>query len=159
MSKRTVAVLVGGYLATILVASWLLLWGLETGFIKMQPHDRIIGPVVLVTAAAIGLLFLFFAIAVGVWVHGDARRRGMPPLLWALIATFGPNFMGLVVYLVVRKPLHNPCPSCGETVPEQASFCPHCRAGLQRVCTSCGAVPTADARFCPRCGASMTERV
>lgn len=158
MSKKTVAVLVGAYFATVLVAAWVLLVALQSGFIKLEPSDRLFGPVILVTAAAIGLLFFFFAIAIGVWVYGDAQRRGMPPLLWALIATFGPNFMGLVVYLVVRKPLRNPCPSCSQEVPEQASFCPHCSAPQQRVCASCSAVPAADAHFCPRCGASLTGR-
>lgn len=155
MSKKTVAILVALYFVSIALVSSALLLGLESGFIRMAPHDRVLGPAVLMLAAALGLLFLFFAIAVGVWVHGDAKRRGMPPLLWALIAILGPNFMGLVVYLVVRKPLRNPCPSCSRDVPEQAVFCPHCSAPLQRLCPGCTTVPPADALFCPKCGASL----
>lgn len=155
MSKKSVAVLVALYLASIMLVSAGLLLGLETGFIRVAPHDRVVGPAILMLATALGLLFLFFAIAVGVWVHGDAKRRGMPPLLWALIAILGPNFMGLVVYLVVRKPLRNPCPQCARDVPEQAVFCPHCSAPLQRLCATCKMVPPDGALFCPKCGASL----
>lgn len=157
MSKKTILRLAGAYLLS-LVAAWAVLWwGFGSGWIRVAPHDRVVGPIILTIAAAFVLFFLFAVICIGVWVHGDARRRGMEPLLWALIAILGPNFLGLVAYLVVRKPLRLPCPSCGQNMPEGASFCPHCRAPQRRLCSACQTPSPDDARFCPHCGATLPD--
>jgi hypothetical protein len=44
-------------------------------------------------------LFVF----VGLWVYTDAKRRGNQPITWTLIALFIPNFMGLLLYLLMGR--------------------------------------------------------
>jgi membrane protease subunit (stomatin/prohibitin family) len=52
------------------------------------------------------------------------------------------------------------CPECGQAVPLQAKFCPHC--GHQQLvftrCTNCGKNLTPSAKFCPRCGNPVENR-
>lgn len=59
---------------------------------------------VLLCALAIPLL-------VGILVYCDADKRvDCNPLLWALIAALAPSFVGLIIYLIIRKdfPLKEP---------------------------------------------------
>ena len=61
------------------------------------------------------MLFSFFAvflmialnlaipICIAVYVYQDAKRRGMEPILWALVAAIVPWFIGLIIYLLVRS--------------------------------------------------------
>lgn len=59
----------------------------------------------------LSVFMLFLVIGIGCFVHADARRRGMNPLLWTLFAVFEPYVIGLVVYLLTRKPFQTACPS------------------------------------------------
>ncbi len=51
------------------------------------------------------LLFaLGLPILIGVCVYRDARKRvDCSPLLWALVAALVPSFIGLVIYLIIRR--------------------------------------------------------
>ncbi len=52
------------------------------------------------------------------------------------------------------------CPDCGQPIPRDARFCPHC--GHQQVviaqCPVCGKNLPANARFCPKCGHPVEEK-
>jgi hypothetical protein len=157
MNKKTIVGLVIAYVVTVLVTLSVLLGAVASGLMRFSPHDRVFAPIALSFAAVISLFFLFLLIAVGVWVYGDATRRGMEPLLWTLVAVLGPNLMGLVVYLVVRKPLQVACRACGEAVTEGATFCPRCSAPLHPKCGSCQTAAPEGALYCPRCGAGLTR--
>ena len=44
----------------------------------------------------IGVSFSIYILLVG-YIYGDARRRGMRPVLWALLAFFIPNAIGIIL--------------------------------------------------------------
>lgn len=104
------------------------------------------------------LLCISLPIFLGVFVYQDAKARGMEPLLWALIAVLAPSFIGLIIYLVVRRDhviLH--CPSCGGEVQENFASCPRCGQKLNANCGHCGATLRPEWKLCPQCGTEITE--
>jgi hypothetical protein len=101
-----------------------------------------------------GLVTLFIAIGLGMFVYRDAKERGMEPLLWALVAALVPYFVGLVVYLVVRGTRQVVCPSCGRHSADSA-FCPACGHPLRAACRSCGKPVRNGPAFCPHCGVRL----
>jgi len=74
---------------------------------------------------ALGSFTAAFILSVG-YVYGDAKRRGMPPFLWALVAFMVPNLVGFLLYFLLRKPLSQACAGCGRSIPSGLAFCPHC---------------------------------
>jgi hypothetical protein len=60
------------------------------------------------------------------FVYGDARRRGMPAVLWLLVALLVPNLLGFLLYFLLRRPLLRPCERCGAGIEPGLAFCPHC---------------------------------
>jgi hypothetical protein len=51
-----------------------------------------------------GVMIAIWALCVG-YVNADARRRGMPPILWTLIVVFIPNLLGFLLYCVALSAL------------------------------------------------------
>jgi hypothetical protein len=114
------------------------------------------GPIFFLVGALI-LLFIFTWIGIGVAVYYDAKRRGMEPLLWALVATLIPYLLGLIAYLIVRHPVQSLCASCSQPYTPNDVYCKHCGTAVQAQCPSCGRPATSAARFCPQCGARMGD--
>ena len=56
-------------------------------------------------AGIVGFIIIWFiiAIAAGVWIYRDAESRGMGGALWLVVALVT-GIIGLVIYLIVRKP-------------------------------------------------------
>jgi len=88
---------------------------------------------VLASIAARGLGFgLLAGVVISLWVLGlgyvyaDARRRGMPPILWTLIVAFIPNLLGFLLYFALRRPIALPCPHCGQPITAGQRFCSWC---------------------------------
>jgi len=157
MSKRTLSILIAGY-ALALAALWGALIHFYTSHTAMFESASDRHPGVLVMLMIMGILavfMLFLVIGIGCFVHADARRRGMNPLLWTLIAVFVPYFIGLIVYLLTRKPLQAACLACGVVVAEESVFCPQCGHALRRQCPSCKAMLDSANRFCPKCGTKV----
>src|SRR6202167_1365863 len=106
--KTTAAVIAGGGVLLGLAGAWV------TG-------ESSRGSFVPVLAPGIGF-GLLAGVVIGIWilglgyVHADARRRGMPPILWTLIAAFIPNLLGFLLYFALRRPMASPCPDCGGTI-------------------------------------------
>lgn len=48
-----------------------------------------------------------------------------------------------------------PCPKCGKPVKPGAKFCPECGATLVRKCPNCDAIIEGTPKFCPECGHSL----
>lgn len=106
------------------------------------------------------LLLLFTAVPVilGLFVYRDAKARGMDALLWTLLAVFAPGFIGLIVYLVVRRDhVKLSCPTCGGEVQQGFVTCPGCGQKLSASCVKCGSALRPEWKLCPQCGTAITE--
>jgi hypothetical protein len=88
---------------------------------------------------ALGSFAAAFILSVG-YVYGDAKRRGMPPFLWALVAFMVPNLVGFLLYFLLRKPLSQACAGCGRAIPSGVAFCPHCGHPQDKVASPSHAV-------------------
>ena len=96
-------------------------------------------------------------VLLGVFVCRDAKARGMEPLLWTLLAIFAPGFIGLIVYLVVRRDHFKlMCPGCGGEVQQTFVSCPTCGQKLSANCANCGTALSPEWRLCPQCGSEVT---
>ncbi len=114
-----------------------------------------------IVAIPLLILILLASIAVpvmlGVFVYRDAKSRGMEPLLWALLAVLVPSFVGLIIYLVVRKDhIVMNCPKCGGEVQEHFTACPSCGQKLKAGCSNCGTALKPEWKICPQCGSKIT---
>src|SRR5260221_13102895 len=53
------------------------------------------------------------------------------------------------------------CQQCGQLLPSDAQFCPHCGATIgestPRACPRCGKPNAGTARFCQQCGANLAD--
>jgi hypothetical protein len=84
---------------------------------------------VLLPGVGFGLLA---GVVIAIWILGlgyvsaDARRRGMPPILWTLIVAFIPNLLGFLLYFALRRPIALPCPHCGQATTAGQRFCSWC---------------------------------
>lgn len=156
MNRKTLVALLVAFGGTLIMAWSILAVVMTRGNVHFARHDAVMGPVVLTIAASFLVLWLFLAIGVGIFVYRDARQRGMEPVLWTLVALLIPYFVGLVVYLVVRKPRVALCPACGSALPEGAAYCAQCGAALAPTCPRCNSGVPAGAAYCPACGAPMT---
>jgi hypothetical protein len=72
-----------------------------------------------------GVVIAIWILGLG-YVNADARRRGMPPILWTLIAAFIPNLLGFLLYFALRRPIALPCPHCGQATTAEQRFCSWC---------------------------------
>jgi hypothetical protein len=84
-------------------------------------------PMLVYTSAALasGVVIAIWLLCLG-YVNGDARRRGMPPILWTLIVAFIPNLLGFLLYFALRRPIALPCPHCGQATTAGQRFCSWC---------------------------------
>jgi RNA polymerase subunit RPABC4/transcription elongation factor Spt4 len=105
----------------------------------------------------LGLVAGCYLLFIG-YINRDARRRGMSPVLWTIVAVFVPNGLGIILYFVLRQPLHSACPQCGTVVQTGFSFCPHCSHKLGASCPQCQRVVGLDDAFCPYCGTSLRNQ-
>ncbi len=72
-----------------------------------------------------GVVIAIWILCLG-YVNADARRRGMPPILWTLIVAFIPNLLGFLLYFALRRPIALPCPHCGQATTAGQRFCSWC---------------------------------
>lgn len=114
------------------------------------------GPFLAVLMAAFAVvMFSVFVLLVG-YIYADARRRGMRPVLWALLAFFIPNAIGVLLYFILREPLLTTCPRCGAGTKPSFPFCPACGASIANSCPSCRSTIEPGWSHCAKCGAQLT---
>jgi RNA polymerase subunit RPABC4/transcription elongation factor Spt4 len=89
------------------------------------------------------------------YINRDAKRRGMSPTLWTIVAILIPNGLGGLLYFVLRQPLRGACPQCGSAVQNGFNFCPRCSCKLSPSCPQCQRVVGVSDVFCPYCGTSV----
>jgi hypothetical protein len=94
-----------------------------------------LGLATLLAFVGCGVLFVAgWILALG-FVYGDAKRRGMPAGLWALMVGLIPNLIGFLLYFALRQPLLAACGSCGGGIGRSQRFCSIC-GSEQRVSAS-----------------------
>lgn len=95
----------------------------------MSEINEILTPILLMFIA--GCFIGIFLIAR--WIYFDAKSRGMNPWPWVLLtAILSPNFIGLLIYVLVRANNEKSmkCRSCNTKIPVSAKFCPNCGAKI-----------------------------
>jgi predicted membrane channel-forming protein YqfA (hemolysin III family) len=156
MNRRTIVKLAVAYAITLAAAWTLLVFAVSQKVLVPTPNQSW-AEIALFVVAAIGLLLVFFLIGVGLFVYHDAKRRGMEPvLLWVLVAVFVPYFIGLIVYLLARRPVQAVCPACGRRVTGEMVYCSRCGAAVKPMCAKCDRPMEGGARYCTHCGAEVT---
>jgi len=155
--KVPVRSLAAFYLITLCLAWSYFVWDyLNAAHVFESPHDRhlfVLGLCLFVSGLA--LLFLMAVIGLWIFIYHDAGRRGMNQLLWTLVAIFTPNLLGVVLYLILRKPVLTECSGCGAKLEPQLLYCPACGRQLRRKCPACGAIVEPGHQFCGSCGKSL----
>ncbi len=105
-----------------------------------------------ITAGAIVFSCMLFMFG---YVYRDAKRRGMNPALWTIVALIlspGYGILGLIIYLLIREPLPYACPQCTASVSARFNFCPNCKTNLHPTCSHCQHEVSDTDKFCPYCG-------
>jgi RNA polymerase subunit RPABC4/transcription elongation factor Spt4 len=108
-------------------------------------------PLLGILAGLGGVCYLLF---IG-YINRDAKRRGMSPTLWTLVAILIPNCLGFLLYFILRHPLHSACPQCGNAVQTGFNFCPRCSHKLSPSCPQCQRVVGMNDVYCPYCATSL----
>lgn len=152
----------------VLVSLYILALGIVAGVTAYAPnalpHDLLGEPVAIKLLAMFGIV-TGIAVAISIvvlvisYVWADAKRRGMSPVLWMLVALLVPYGIGAILYFIVREPLPMECPQCGRTVNPHFNFCPSCQFNLRPNCPQCRRATRAGDRFCPHCGATLQPEV
>ena len=148
-----------------IVPAWA--WVLATiGFVAVQYIFNVVVPrepspppawVTPLLGLLMGLLVAAYLVFVG-YVNRDAKRRGMPRIVWTCVAVLIPNALGIIIYFVLRQPLRSACPQCGTFVQSEFNFCPQCNYKLSAGCPQCQRAVTPGDVFCPYCGTSLREQ-
>ena len=120
---------------------------------RHHPHPPIF-PVRLLIGVAAGTAAAAYLLLIG-YVNQDAKRRDMGQLLWTLLVIFIPNGIGFLAYFLLRKPLVQNCPKCGDRIDKGFHFCPKCGFALSPTCGQCGQTVSAEFVCCPYCGKAL----
>jgi uncharacterized membrane protein YeaQ/YmgE (transglycosylase-associated protein family) len=118
--------------APIVMCVWVVLGGV-VGFLAVHFNQSDALSLGMAGTIAIGLLGgLLMGAFVAAWllcvgyVYADAKRRGMRPVLWTLIAALFPHLFGFLLYFALRQPMSPRCPHCGQAVTLDQRFCSWC---------------------------------
>jgi RNA polymerase subunit RPABC4/transcription elongation factor Spt4 len=105
----------------------------------------------------LGLVLGCYLLLIG-YINRDAKRRGMSPLLWTVVAIIIPNALGIILYFILRQPLRSACPQCGNAIQSGFNFCPACSNRLSLNCPQCQRVVGVNDAYCPYCGTSLRHQ-
>jgi hypothetical protein len=129
-------------------------------FIVLVSLNQRHGSLAWVPFAAIAGLTVMMVVSVYIllvgYIVGDSRRRGMRPLLWALLAIFIPNAIGIILYFILRDPLLKHCSKCGAAAQASYTFCAVCGEALSQTCPGCHGPVQPGWSHCARCGAPLS---
>lgn len=105
-----------------------------------------------------GITFIIIIpLLIGIMVYRDAKSRGMDAMVWALVAVLIPGFIGLIIYLIMRKDFGNlRCVKCDNLVSPDFLTCPYCGNDLKERCPNCNRPVEPDYRICPNCAHVLT---
>lgn len=92
-----------------------------------------------------------YIVIVGRLVYRDAVKRGLDPWLWATVAVFVPNLIGVIIYLIVRQWGQNTCINCSKPIQKDFKLCPYCGKKQENICDNCKKTVARDWSVCPYC--------
>jgi len=72
------------------------------------------------------------------YVYGDAKRRGMPYVMWTLLAIFIPDGFGIILYFILRKAMPKACPVARGMFRQDLFSARIAARSLQATCPNCG---------------------
>jgi Double zinc ribbon len=99
---------------------------------------------------------VFYVLIVG-FVYVDAKRRGMRHVMWTWLVAVIPDFIGVILYFVMRDPMPTPCPKCSRLSAQSFTFCPSCGAELMRTCRVCHKKLGQGWANCAYCGTTTAQ--
>jgi RNA polymerase subunit RPABC4/transcription elongation factor Spt4 len=102
----------------------------------------------------VGILGGGYCLFIG-YINRDAKRRGMSPTLWTVVAVIIPDCLGILLYFILRHPRQSACPQCGSAVQAGFNFCPRCSYKLAPSCPKCQRIVGGTDVFCPYCATSL----
>jgi len=105
----------------------------------------------------VGIVLACLLLFIG-YINRDAKRRGMSPVLWTIVAILIPNALGIILYFVLRQPIRSACPQCGNALQTGFNFCPQCNYKLSPGCPQCQRAISATDVYCPYCGTSLRSQ-
>jgi RNA polymerase subunit RPABC4/transcription elongation factor Spt4 len=79
-------------------------------------------------------------------------------VMWTLLAIFIWNFIGTILYFLMRDPMPTPCPKCGKLSAQSFTFCPSCGVELMRTCRVCHRKLGPGWSNCAYCGTSLASQ-
>ncbi|MEG0580389.1 MAG: zinc ribbon domain-containing protein, partial [Niameybacter sp.] len=93
-------------------------------------------------------------VALGIVIYKDAKAHDMSGALWTAIAVLGPNFIGVIIYLIVRSNVEKKynCSNCKAEVRADYNMCPSCQGVFEKVCHVCKRAVSGEVAYCPYCG-------
>lgn len=103
------------------------------------------------------ILIPAYIIIVGRLVYMDAAKRGLDPWLWATVAVFVPNLIGVIIYLIVRQSAKKVCLNCGKRIEKDFKICPYCGQKQEMACENCNKAVARDWSLCPYCGHQLPK--
>ena len=126
--------------------------------VYMPGHDPHAPPyaVRVLLSVLLGVVLSIYFGLIG-YVNQDAKRRDMGQVLWTLLVIFVPNGLGFLAYFLLRKPLIQYCPQCGDRIGAGFHFCAKCGCELAPTCGSCGQAVDRDYVICPYCGKALGQ--
>lgn len=104
------------------------------------------------------ILMAIVFLTIGAFVYKDAKKRNMNEWMWLTIALYVPNFIGLIIYIIVRQNYNKKCFSCGAKVEENFEVCPFCGKELKRRCENCNNTINEDWVVCPYCKKELLSK-
>ena len=103
------------------------------------------------------IIIFVYIVVVGRLVYKDAEKRGMDPWLWATVAVFVPNLIGVIIYLIARYNVKNTCINCGKGIQVDFKICPYCGHKQDLVCGNCQKVVSPEWTVCPYCAQPLAK--
>lgn len=106
---------------------------------------------------ATAIISISIMILMGIYVYRDASQFDMSPVLWVVVVLLVPNFLGLIIYLIVRsgKKKEKICMGCGKGIDREFLTCPYCNKAQVHNCPSCGEEVRDDFKICPKCSEEL----
>jgi RNA polymerase subunit RPABC4/transcription elongation factor Spt4 len=111
----------------------------------------------LIMVVPLFLLVTIYFMLVPTLVYRDAAKRGLDPWLWATVATFVPNLIGVVIYLVMRNQANRVCVSCNKALRADFKVCPYCGKSQDLLCPQCQGTVATEWKVCPHCGHQLSS--